>query len=139
MIAYRLSRMLSVARTDLFSITALLVTVAFMVVAAAPSWAILITLALLAVPQTRLAQALSPSLPWLVILSALLPLACMPLLGAPSWIALDVALIACSILGMAQAQGGAIIGRALLPFAWLIVWLGFESARHLTAGLSHAS
>ena len=137
--ARRLMKLLAIAM-NLQGVIALLVAVAFLVVAAAPSWAMLVALALLAVPPLRLIQHLPPTLAWAWVPLALLPLIATPLLGAPSWIALDSALIASSLLGVAHARSTvtAPLGRAFLPYLWLILWLAFEALSHLARGGLHA-
>lgn len=116
-------------------VISLVVAVGFLVAAAAPAWVLVIALALLAAPRAKL----PPLASWLSILLILLPLLATPLLGAPSWVALDSALIAASLLGAVQARGVvAPLGRAWLPYVWLVGWLAFTALHHLM-GLMHAA
>jgi hypothetical protein len=135
----RLGTLLGVDTSTKTSVIAALVAIAFLMVASAPGWVLVLAIILFAVPHARLTQALPESLPSILLLLIVLALCFTPWLGAPSWIALDSALIASSILGATQARGIQPIGRAFLPYAWLILWLAFEAARHLSTGASYAS
>lgn len=135
-IAGRLTKTASLPLSNAHCVISLVVAVGFLIVAAAPGWVMVIALALIAVPPLRITPAL---LPWVIIPIVLLPLLITPLIGAPSWVALDSALIAASLLGAAQARGvEAPLGRALLPYAWLIGWLAVTAIIHL-GGLFHAA
>jgi hypothetical protein len=128
-VAGRLTQAASLPLGAAHGVISLVVAVGFLVAAAAPAWVLVIALALLAIPHLR---SLPTLLPWVIIPIALLPLLVTPLMGAPSWVALDTALIAASLLGAAQARGvEAPLGRALLPYGWLIGWLGLTAAMHL--------
>lgn len=128
-LAGRLTHAASLPLGQVHGIIALLVAIGFLVAAAAPAWVMVIALALIAFPPVR---AMPTLLPWVAIPIALIPLSLTPLLGAPSWVALDSALLAASLLGAAQARGvEAPLGRALLPYGWLIGWLLIATVLYL--------
>jgi hypothetical protein len=117
-------------------VISLVVAVGFLVAVAAPGWVLILALGLIAVPPLR---ALPTLLPWMLLPIALLPLILTPFLGAPSWVALDSAILAASLLGAAHARGvEAPLGRALLPYVWLIGWLAVTALLHL-GGFGHAA
>lgn len=81
----------------------------------------------ISIAATRLPESLSASS--LCLLVPTLPLLVAPLLGAPSYVAIDVALIASALLGAAYAtkiRGS--IGLARQPFALILGWLVLETA-----------
>ena len=120
-LAGRLTKAASLPFTHAHGVISLVVTVGFLIAAAAPGWVMVMALALMAVPPLR---SLPTLLPWVIIPIALLPLLITPLMGAPSWVALDSAIMAASLLGAAQARGvDSPLGRALVPYGWLIGWL----------------
>ena len=128
-VAGRLTHAAALPFAGAHGVISLMVAIGFLVAAAAPGWVLVIALALLAMPSVKL----PPLASWLSILLALLPLIATSLLGAPSWVALDSALIAASLLGAAQARGADTeLGRAWLPYVWLVGWLAFTSIWHIS-------
>jgi hypothetical protein len=135
-LAGRLTKAASLPLAHAHGVIALVVAVGFLIAAAAPGWVMVVALVLMAVPPLR---SLPIFLPWMLIPAALLPLLITPLMGAPSWVALDSAILAASILGAAQARGvESPLGRAALPYAWLVGWLTVSALMHI-GGLSHAA
>lgn len=67
----------------------------------------------------------------LAILAAIIPLIAAPLLGAPTSIAVDSALILSALLGALLANlPNPVLGVARAPFAYLLGWLMLQAALH---------
>jgi len=135
-LAGRLTKAASLPFTHAHGVIALVVAVGFLVAASAPGWVMVVALALMAVPPMR---SLPTLLPWVIIPIALLPLLITPVMGAPSWVALDSAILAASLMGAAQARGvESSLGRALVPYGWLIGWLTVNALMAI-GGVFHAA
>lgn len=116
---------------------ALVVSLAFLIVVAAPPWVLL--LAIVAAFAARRLAVLCVNSPfaWHGVLLALLPLIAAPLLGAPSWLAVDAAMIAAALLGALSSRSAPTpMGVAFPAFIALIFGLAVEA---LLMGGIHAS
>lgn len=134
LVAGRILRMTHYSLPALPSLIALLTAVGFLTVVAAPGWLMVATLASLLLFSKLALPLPSGQLPWLIVLLALVPLLLAPLFGAPSWLAIDAALIAASLLGVRlTSRTRPELGAAFPSFLLLIVGLG------LHAGVLHAS
>lgn len=116
---------------------ALGVALAFLVVVAAPGWLVVIALiTAIATHKHRLLPFTSIA-SWFIALGALIPMILAPVLGAPSWLAVDAAIIAASLLGALIASHELPKLDAALPaFLVAIIGLGLHAA--MRGGL-HAS
>lgn len=122
------------------SIIALAVTLALFVVAAAPSWTIVIALLLLAMPHRYITYRLPSSVQQTFILTILAFLMATPLAGAPSWVALDSAVLASALLGVRCARSTpSSLGATFFSYLFLLLWLISSTVVHFFAGAMHAS
>lgn len=115
---------------------AFVVSLAFLVVAAAPAWVLLLAIAAAFLARSHSVLCVNSPFAWHGVLLALIPLIAAPLLGAPSWLAVDVALVAAALLGAIPSRGDlSPMGAAFPAFLTLILGLAAEA---LLVGGPHA-
>ena len=116
---------------------ALVVSLAFLIVVAAPPWVLLLAIAAAFAARRLTVLCVNSPFAWHGVLLALLPLIAAPLLGAPSWLAVDAALIAAALLGALSSRSAPTpMGVAFPAFLALIFGLAVEA---LLVGGTHAS
>lgn len=116
---------------------ALIVSLAFLIVAAAPPWVLLLAIATAFAARRIPVLCVNAPFAWHGVLFALLPLIAASLLGAPSWLAVDAAILAAALLGALSSRSAPTpMGVAFPAFVALVLGLAVEA---LLVGGIHAS
>lgn len=106
------------------SLIALGVAIAMLTVVAAPGWLLLLAMGVAALPvrNMRLDFGLPTMVPWFIALLLLILLCLGPVIGGPSYLAIDAALMGASLLGiLTVSKSLPVLGRAFPAYLVLIV------------------